>query len=48
MLLLVFAVAYGAFVAYSHMMELRYTAPITPFIIVAAALFYAWPAAPRE
>jgi len=47
-LFLAFAVAFGAMVAYSHMMEVRYTAPITPFAIVATVFLYLSPQAPGQ
>jgi hypothetical protein len=47
-LLLAFAVIFGAAVAYSHMMEVRYTAPIMPLVITAAALLYFDPTAPSD
>jgi hypothetical protein len=43
-----FAVAFGALVAYSHMMEVRYTTPIMPFAIVATAFLYLAPKAPWD
>ncbi len=45
-LLLGFAVAFGAAIAYSHMMEVRYTAPILPIVVVAGALLFLEPTAP--
>jgi len=37
-LLVVFALGYGAAVAWSHMMEIRYHLPIRPFLLAAGAL----------
>lgn len=39
-MLLLFAAVSGAMVAYSHMMEVRYTGPIMTFVIVSVALLY--------
>jgi len=47
-LLLVFAVFFGAAIAYSHMMEVRYTAPIMPLVVVAVTLLYFDPTAPSD
>jgi hypothetical protein len=47
-LLLAFAIAFGAAIAYSHMMEVRYTAPIMPLVIAGAALLYFDPTAPSD
>jgi hypothetical protein len=43
---LAFAVLFGAATAYSHMMEVRYTCPLVPFVLVAAAFLYSSPGSP--
>ncbi len=46
-LCITFALASGALVAYSHMMEIRYTTPILPFVVISSAFFCLSPCAPR-